>query len=57
MITENTKNAFIIMELIDENRENVLNEALDYIVENSKKYTLGDANKYILDRENSSLEL
>ena len=50
MITENTKNAFIIMELIDENRENVLNEALDYIVENSKKYTLGDANKYILDR-------
>lgn len=57
MITESTKNAFIIMELIDENRENVLNEALDYIVENSKKYTLGDANKYILDRENSSLEL
>lgn len=57
MITESTKNAFVIMELIDENRENVLNEALDYIVENSKKYTLGDANKYILDRENSSLEL
>ena len=50
---DNTKNSDEIITLL----ENVLNEALDYIVENSKKYTLGDANKYILDRENSSLEL
>lgn len=57
MITENTKNAFIIMELIDENRLDILNQALDFLVENIQKYTNGIASKHILDKENSSLEL
>lgn len=43
MIQQTTKNAFIIIELIDETREFELNKALDYIVENVEKYTKGKA--------------
>lgn len=57
MIQQTTRNAFIIIELIDETREYELNKALDYIVENVEKYTKGKAKKHILDKYNSFIEL
>lgn len=56
MITENTKNGFIIMELLDTNRLDTLNEALDFIISNSEKFVNAKASKYILDKTNNLIE-
>lgn len=55
MITEDTKNAFIIMELLDIDRLDTLNDALDFIISNAEKFTNAKANKYILDKTNNSV--
>ena len=51
-----TKNSFLIMELLD-NRLEELNSALDDISENAKKYLNADVEKYILDIENPEITL
>ncbi len=57
MITENTKNAFLVIELLDTEREDALEEALEFIRENSVKYLNADTQKVILDREKKEIEL
>ena len=56
MIKDETKNSFLIMELLD-NRLVELNLALDYISENAKKYLNADIEKYILDINNPEIIL
>ena len=56
MVKDETKNSFLIMELLD-NRLEELNSALDYISENAKKYLNADVEKYILDVENPEITL
>ena len=56
MIKDETKNSFLIMELLD-NRLEELNLALDYISENAKKYLNADIEKYILDINNPEITL
>lgn len=57
MITEKTRNAFIIIELLDPNREDDLNQALDFLKENIEKYLSGKARKHILDKNSTEIEL
>ena len=56
MVKDETKNSFLIMELLD-NRLEELNLALDYISENAKKYLNADVEKYILDINNPEITL
>ena len=56
MIKDETKNSFLIMELLD-NRLEELNLALDYISDNAKKYLNADIEKYILDINNPEITL
>lgn len=56
MIKDETKNSFLIMELLD-NRLEELNSALDDISENAKKYLNADVEKYILDINNPEITL
>jgi len=56
MVKDETKNSFLIMELLD-NRLKELNLALDYISENAKKYLNADVEKYILDINNPEITL
>ena len=56
MVKDETKNSFLIMELLD-NRLEELNSALDYISENAKKYLNADVEKYILDINNPEIIL
>lgn len=57
MITENTKNAFIIMESLDPSREDDLKAALTLIGDYAEKYLGGTRKTVILTRFNPSLEL
>lgn len=56
MVKNETKNAFLIMELIDD-RIDELNDALDFISENAKKHLNADVEKYILDINNPEITL
>ncbi|MBJ6745853.1 B3/4 domain-containing protein [Streptococcus sp. 121] len=57
MITEDTKNAFLVIELLDPSREEALEAALQFIVEQSQTYLGGQATSHILDRETPSLPI
>ena len=57
MITENTKNAFIVTEVLEEEYEEDMNNLLDFIVTNTEKYLKGKAYRYILDKNNRQIEL
>lgn len=57
MITDKTKNAFLVIELLDINREKDLMEALLFIQENVKKHLNADVTKHILDLNNREIEL
>lgn len=57
MITDKTKNAFLVIELLDINREKDLMEALLFIQENAKKHLNADVTKHILDLNNREIEL
>lgn len=57
MITENTKNAFLVIELVDESRVDALNDALNFIESNAKKHLLANTSVHILDSANTELEL
>lgn len=57
MITDKTKNAFLVIELIDEDRVDALHEALDFIIEKSEHYLGAKTSKFILDAEMTQIEL
>lgn len=57
MITENTKNAFIIMENLDPSREDDLKTALTLIGDYAEKHLGATRKTVILTRSNPSLEL
>ena len=57
MITEGTKNAFLISELVDPSREDALEEALQFVEDQVGAYLSGKVEKVILDKENPSLVL
>lgn len=57
MITEGTKNAFLISELVDPSREDALEEALQFVEDQVGAYLSGKVEKVILDKDNPSLVL
>lgn len=57
MITPNTKNAFLVIELIDPSREDALQEALDFIVEKASTTLQAKVNKYIVTQTEPAIEL
>ncbi len=57
MITEGTKNAFLISELVDPSREDALEEALQFVEDQLGAYLSGKVEKVILDKDNPSLVL
>lgn len=56
MIKDDTKNAFLIMEIVDD-RIDDLKSALEFISENTKKYLNADVYLHMLDCENNEVEL
>ncbi|WP_143605223.1 B3/B4 domain-containing protein [Streptobacillus notomytis] len=52
MVTDKTKNAFLIIELIDNEREKELNDALNEIAENIEKYLMAKTKIVILSKDN-----
>ena len=57
MITEDTKNAFMIMELVDPDRYDALEGALEFLKENLAKYLNAEVTVHILDKDNPSVEI
>ena len=57
MITEDTKNAFMIMELVDPDRYDALEGALEFLKENLAKYLNAEVAVHILDKDNPSVEI
>lgn len=57
MITEDTKNSFIIMESVDPLRHEDLVEAINFLEESIKKHLGGETTKYFLDKDNTEAEL
>lgn len=57
MITNKTKNAFIILELLEPDRINDLENAVTKIAENSKKYLNAEIRTAILTKDNFEIEL
>lgn len=57
MITDKTKNAFIILELLEPDRINDLENAVAKIAENSKKYLNAEIKTAILTKDNFEIEL
>lgn len=53
MITEDTKNSFIIMESVDPSRHEDLVEAINFLEESIKKHLGGETTKYFLDKDNN----
>lgn len=57
MINDDTKNTFLIMEILNEEKLETLNEALDFISELSEKYLNANVEKHIVDRKNNEINL
>lgn len=57
MLTENTKNAFLIIECIDPNRKDVMEKALAELTETTQKYLGGSMVASVLTKENPEVEL
>ncbi|MFS1664348.1 B3/4 domain-containing protein [Streptococcus sp. zg-JUN1979] len=55
MITNQTTNAFLVIELLDPSREEALHQALDFIIKQSVTFLGATANKRILDKENPDM--
>ena len=55
MITENTKKAFIIIEMVNNSRFTVLEEALDDLESLVRTHLGGETTKHILNRQNPSV--
>lgn len=57
MITDTTRNAFLVIELLDSSRETDLENALDMIVTKSEYYLSAKTFKTILSKDNPKLSL
>lgn len=57
MITDNTQNAFLVIELIDNGREIIFKEALDFIATNTNRFLKAKTQTIILDKEHSEITL
>lgn len=57
MITEKTKNAFIVSELIEPERLEDLKDVLHFIEKQSEKYLSAKSEIFILDKEHPSIDL
>ena len=57
MITGNTTNAFLIMENVEEGRENELKQAISMIVEYAEKYLSATVETFFVTAENPSILL
>lgn len=57
MLTEDTKNAIMVMEATDESQKESTNEAMEFLKRNLEKYMNISANIHHLDAENSSIEI
>ncbi len=57
MLTEETKNAFLCIELVDESREEVLTQALKELSELTQKYLGGTFEVYVLDGSHNRIEI
>lgn len=57
MLTENTKNAFLCIELVDESRIEALNNALNELAEAVQKNLGGICTISVLDIENKEIEI
>lgn len=57
MITPDTRNAFLVIELVDPDREQALIDALNFVVEKAEQVLKAKTAKYILDTNNREVEL
>lgn len=57
MLTEETKNAFLIIECVDPNRKDVMEKAIHELAETTQSYLGGTTEVSILTRENPAVEL
>lgn len=57
MLTEETKNAFLIIECVDPNRKDVMEKAIHELAEATRSYLGGTTEVSILTRENPAVEL
>jgi len=57
MLTEETRNAFLIIECVDPNRKDVMEKAIHELAEATRSYLGGTAEVSILTRENPAIEL
>lgn len=57
MITDSTKNAFLVMELVNSDRVEDLENALDFISQHAEKFLGVVPEKYLLDRDTPAIAL
>ncbi|HFI0305019.1 TPA: B3/4 domain-containing protein [Streptococcus suis] len=57
MITDQTKNAFLVIELLDIERLDALQEALNFIEEAAQQYLQAETSQFILDHANTHISL
>ncbi|HFI0047903.1 TPA: B3/4 domain-containing protein [Streptococcus suis] len=57
MITDETKNAFLVMELVNSDRVEDLENALDFISQHAEKFLGVVPEKYLLDRDRPAIAL
>ncbi|MBS8070859.1 B3/4 domain-containing protein [Streptococcus suis] len=57
MITDETKNAFLVMELVNSDRVEDLENALDFISQHAEKFLGVVPEKYLLDRDTPTIAL
>lgn len=57
MITEETKNAFLIMESVDPSRENDLKEAVAFLSQEIQKYLGAEVSTHLLTKDSPSIEI
>lgn len=57
MITEETKNAFLIMESVDPSRENDLKEAIAFLSQEIQKHLGAEVSTHLLTKDSPSIEL
>ncbi|VTT42176.1 B3/4 domain-containing protein [Streptococcus porcinus] len=57
MITANTKNAFLVIELLDRSRSDQLIEALDFIEYHARLQLGAETERYVLRKENYYIDL
>ena len=57
MVTDNTENTFLIMEILNDEKIDTLKEAQKYISDLCKELLMADVEEYILDKENNEIVL